>query len=152
MSESQFDVLIIGGGFSGTMLGIHLLGNSSCLSVAIVDRGAAAGRAMHSRNGEIWTHGVNGEHEFGSCNPQGCYMWDGTVEALYAEHEHYWALPQDCSMTFTWAIAGAHACTIRRGGVHGSAQCSSTASSQPGPIECGPATATEKPQPRPEAD
>jgi len=108
--------------------------------------------AMHSRDGQIWTHGVNGEHEFGSCNPQGCYMWDGTVEALYGEHEQYWALPQDCSMTFTWAIAGARACTIHRGGAHGSTRCSPTASSQPGPVECGPATTTEQPQPRPEAN
>ena len=46
MNESQFDVLIVGGGFSGTMLAVHLLRNSSSLSVAIVDRGALAGRGL----------------------------------------------------------------------------------------------------------
>jgi len=46
VSESQFDVVIIGGGFSGTMLAVHLLRHSSSLSVAIVDRGALPGRGL----------------------------------------------------------------------------------------------------------
>ncbi len=46
MSDLQSDVLIIGGGFSGTMLAVHLLRNSSSLSVAIVDRGALPGRGL----------------------------------------------------------------------------------------------------------
>jgi uncharacterized NAD(P)/FAD-binding protein YdhS len=46
MDHSQPDVLIIGGGFSGTMLVVHLLRNSPCLSVAVVDRGALPGRGI----------------------------------------------------------------------------------------------------------
>ena len=46
MRASQFDVLIIGGGFSGTMLAVHLLRHSSSLSVAVVDRGAWPGRGL----------------------------------------------------------------------------------------------------------
>ena len=43
MSDPQFDVLIIGGGFSGTMLAVHLLRHTG-LSVAVVDRGSLPGR------------------------------------------------------------------------------------------------------------
>ena len=46
MNKLQFDVLIIGGGFSGTMLAVHLLRNSPSLSVAIVDRGTLSGRGL----------------------------------------------------------------------------------------------------------
>jgi uncharacterized NAD(P)/FAD-binding protein YdhS len=46
VSDGQFDVLIIGGGFSGAMLAVHLLRNSSSLSVALVDRGALPGRGL----------------------------------------------------------------------------------------------------------
>jgi uncharacterized NAD(P)/FAD-binding protein YdhS len=46
VSDSQFDVLVVGGGFSGTMLAVHLLRNSSFLSVAVVDRGALPGRGL----------------------------------------------------------------------------------------------------------
>jgi uncharacterized NAD(P)/FAD-binding protein YdhS len=45
VSFLQFDVLIVGGGFSGTMLTVHLL-RSSSLSVAIVDRGTSPGRGV----------------------------------------------------------------------------------------------------------
>ncbi len=43
---SQVDVLMVGGGFSGTMLAVHLLRNSSSLSVAVVDRGTLPGRGL----------------------------------------------------------------------------------------------------------
>ena len=46
MSEPQSDVLVVGGGFSGTMLAIHLLRRSTSLSVAIVDRGTLPGRGL----------------------------------------------------------------------------------------------------------
>ena len=46
MNGAQFDVLIVGGGFSGTMLAVHLLRNSSSLSLAIVDRGTLPGRGL----------------------------------------------------------------------------------------------------------
>jgi hypothetical protein len=84
--------------------------------------------AMHSKDGSTWTHGVNGGKEFGGCNPQGCYMWDGVVESLYGPKEQFWNVPQDFSLSNKWAIAGGRACTI-----------SSV-------IECGSAIATDKPQ------
>jgi uncharacterized NAD(P)/FAD-binding protein YdhS len=46
VSELQFDVVIIGGGFSGTMLAVHLLRHSSSLTVAVVDRGVLPGRGL----------------------------------------------------------------------------------------------------------
>jgi hypothetical protein len=85
--------------------------------------------AMHSKDGEKWTHGVNGSKDFGGCNHQGCFMWDGAVESLYGAHEQYWNLPQDYSLSNKWAIAGDRVCTL-----------SSV-------IECGPAVPTEKPLP-----
>lgn len=66
----------------------------------------------HSKDGEVWTHGVTGQKEFGSCNAQGCYMWDGAVEALYGAKEQYWNVPQDGSLSNTWAIAGDRVCTV----------------------------------------
>src|ERR1700689_2952111 len=45
VSDSQFDILIIGGGFSGTMLAVHLLRHRD-LSIAVVDRGALPGRGL----------------------------------------------------------------------------------------------------------
>jgi uncharacterized NAD(P)/FAD-binding protein YdhS len=43
----QADVLIIGGGFSGTMLAVHVLRSASTsLSVAVVDRGTLPGRGL----------------------------------------------------------------------------------------------------------
>jgi uncharacterized NAD(P)/FAD-binding protein YdhS len=45
VSDRQFDVLIIGGGFSGTMLGVHLLRYTD-LSVAVIDRGGLPGRGL----------------------------------------------------------------------------------------------------------
>ena len=46
MRKSQCDVLIVGGGFSGTMLAVHLLRNSRSLSVAVIDRGPLPGRGL----------------------------------------------------------------------------------------------------------
>jgi photosystem II stability/assembly factor-like uncharacterized protein len=87
---------------------------------------------LHSKDGETWAHGVAGPNEFGSCNSQGCYMWDGAVEALYGEHEQFWALPQDGSLSGKWAIAGSAGCTV-----------GST-------LKCGRAAVTDKPADRPE--
>jgi uncharacterized NAD(P)/FAD-binding protein YdhS len=45
VKDQQFDVVIVGGGFSGTMVAVHVLRNTSAsLSVAIIDRGALPGR------------------------------------------------------------------------------------------------------------
>lgn len=85
---------------------------------------------LHSKDGETWVHGTSGPTEFGGCNRQGCYMWDGTVESLYGEHEQYWALPQDGTMSQVWALTQNSACTVAEF------------------VECGPATITQQPQPR----
>jgi len=84
---------------------------------------------LHSKDGETWVHGTSGPTEFGGCNRQGCYMWDGAVESLYGTHEQFWNLPQDSSLSIKWAIAGDRACTV-----------SSV-------VECSQAAMTEKPQP-----
>jgi photosystem II stability/assembly factor-like uncharacterized protein len=88
---------------------------------------------LHSKDGETWTHGVAGPKEFDSCSSQGCYMWDGAVEALYGEREQFWALPQDGSLGKKWAIAEGKGCTVS----------DST-------LKCGRATVTDKPADRPE--
>lgn len=46
LSDSAFKVVIVGGGFSGTMLAVHLLRRSPDLSLAIVDKGANPGRGV----------------------------------------------------------------------------------------------------------
>lgn len=43
---SQPDILIVGGGFSGTMLAVHLLRRSSSLYVAVLDRNSQPGRGL----------------------------------------------------------------------------------------------------------
>jgi uncharacterized NAD(P)/FAD-binding protein YdhS len=45
VSDRQFDILIIGGGFSGTMLAVHLLQDTD-LSIAVIDRGTLPGRGL----------------------------------------------------------------------------------------------------------
>lgn len=87
---------------------------------------------IHSKDGEVWTHGISGPNEFEECNSQGCHLWDGVVETLYGEHEQFWSMPQDHSLSDKWAIVGNTACTVNGG------------------LKCSPATLTEKPQPRPE--
>jgi len=90
--------------------------------------------SLHAKDGVTWEHGVRGPGEFWSCNSQGCYLWDGTVEDLYGKHERFFALPQDGTMTKIWAIAGDRACTIGE------------------TTKCGPAIVTQQPQPRPQQD
>jgi len=91
--------------------------------------GGMASMTRHSRDGEIWTPGINLASDMGGCNAQGCYLRDGVVEILYGPKAQYWNLPQDGSLSNTWAIAGNRVCTIDT------------------VIECGPAVAAEKPQP-----
>lgn len=86
---------------------------------------------MHSKDGETWIHGNRGAKEFEACTAQGCYLWDGTLEVLYGEHEQFWALPQDGTLSDKWAIAGATVCTVNR------------------TLKCASATSTDKPQPHP---
>ena len=97
------------------------------------ERGGGYGApvSLHSNDGITWTHGVRGPNEFPSCNSQGCYLWDGVVESLYGTHERFWILPQDGTMTKTWAIAGDQACTVGHN------------------LLCGPAVVSEQPPQRP---
>jgi len=44
--HSKIDVLIIGGGFSGTMLAVQLLRRRRSLSIAVLDRGSLPGRGL----------------------------------------------------------------------------------------------------------
>lgn len=89
--------------------------------------GYGAPVSLHSKDGETWEHGARGPNEFPSCNSQGCFLRDGIVEDLYGQHERFWALPQDGTMSKLWAIAGNRGCTIS------------------GTTRCGPATVTEQP-------
>ena len=93
--------------------------------------GYGAPVSLHSKDGEIWSHGLRGPNEFPSCTSQGCYLWDGVVEDLYGGHEKFWVLPQDGTMTKTWAIAGNRVCMIA------------------GSTKCGKAVVTEQPPPHP---
>jgi len=93
--------------------------------------GYSAPVVLHSKDGETWTHGIRGPNEFSSCNVQGCYLWDGTIEEMYGDHEKNWALPQDGSLTSKWALVESTICTV------GSS------------LKCAPGEITEKAQPRP---
>lgn len=50
MATPQIDVLIIGGGFSGTMLAVQLLRRTSALSIAILDPNSTPGRGLAYRS------------------------------------------------------------------------------------------------------
>jgi len=89
--------------------------------------GGMARMTRRSKDGETWTPGIDPVSDVGGCNAQGCYMWDGAVEILYGDHQQYWALPQDGSLSDKWAIAENRACTIDT------------------TVECGPASAVERP-------
>jgi len=46
LSKRGFSVVIVGGGFSGTMLAVQLLRRSPSLSIAVVEKGTIAGRGV----------------------------------------------------------------------------------------------------------
>lgn len=46
MSNAKFDVVVIGGGFSGALLAVQLLRRAPKLSVAVVDKGSVPGRGV----------------------------------------------------------------------------------------------------------
>lgn len=51
MNSERFDVLIVGGGFSGTILAIQLLYRAPTLRIALLDKGSLPGRgAAYSAN------------------------------------------------------------------------------------------------------
>jgi len=50
LAHPQIDVLIIGGGFSGTMVAVQLLRREGTLSLAVLDRSSQAGRGLAYRS------------------------------------------------------------------------------------------------------
>ena len=50
LANSQIDVLIVGGGFSGTMLAVQLLRQTASVSIAILDRSSLPGRGLAYRS------------------------------------------------------------------------------------------------------
>ena len=46
MNNTKFNVVIVGGGFSGTMLAIHLLRRAPTVRVALIDKGSLPGRGL----------------------------------------------------------------------------------------------------------
>lgn len=50
VANSQIDVLIVGGGFSGTMLAVHLLQRTTSLSIAVLDQASLPGRGRAYRS------------------------------------------------------------------------------------------------------
>jgi len=85
---------------------------------------------LRSKDGETWVHGTPGPNEFKTCNAQGCFLWDGAVEALYSDHAQFWSTPQDGSLSDKWAIANKTICTVS------------------GSLKCALASTAGKPQPR----
>ena len=92
--------------------------------------GYGVGLILRSSNGENWVHAKAAlEHASSACNAQGCRLWDGAVANLFGETPQYWNVPQDFTLSWTWAMAGNRICTINT------------------ITECGPAEPTDKPQP-----
>ena len=50
MNSARFDVLIVGGGFSGTILAIQLLYRAPALKIALMDKGSLPGRGAYGAN------------------------------------------------------------------------------------------------------
>ena len=46
MNSARFDVLIVGGGFSGTIVAIQLLYRAPALKIALLDKGSLPGRGV----------------------------------------------------------------------------------------------------------
>lgn len=123
--------------FAGTLLphegeywafGIEYLGREHDPS-----GGYSAPVTLHSRDGQVWEHGVRASTEFDGCTMQGCYLRYGVLEDLYGKSEKVWSLPQDSAMTNKWAMVGDTLCTVDRG------------------LKCGKAIPSDAPQPPPAA-
>jgi len=96
--------------------------------------GYGVGGAVHSKDGENWTHAPHSPHEFSACTAQGCYVWDGALVDLSAEGPRFWSTPQDGSLTQDWAIAQGVVCSVG------------------GAMKCSPVAVVEEPPERPEED
>jgi flavin-dependent dehydrogenase len=46
VNNTKFNVVVVGGGFSGTMLAIHLLRRAPTVRVALIDKGSLPGRGL----------------------------------------------------------------------------------------------------------
>jgi len=80
--------------------------------------GYGAPVSLHSKDGEVWIHGVRVPESFGPVTRKVATFLNGLLVDLYGAHEKFWVLPRDGSMTKTWAIAGNRACTVS-----GTAKC-----------------------------
>jgi len=74
--------------------------------------GYGAPVALHSADGEKWVHGLRGPHEFATCTPQGCSLWDGLVEDLYGQTVKFWTMPEYGKLNRRWALSGNRVCAV----------------------------------------
>jgi hypothetical protein len=68
--------------------------------------------AIHSADGEQWTHGVRAPAEFNSCASQGCILYDGAIADLYNEQPIFLSVPADGSLQPSWALAKDTVCSV----------------------------------------
>jgi len=96
--------------------------------------GYGVGDAVHSKDGETWTHAPHSPHEFTECTAQGCYLWDGALVDLSGEEPRFWSVPQGGTLSADWAIANGVLCSVNA------------------KLKCAPAVAGAEPPARPEED
>jgi hypothetical protein len=93
--------------------------------------GYSAPVALHSTDGETWTHGVRSPSEFNSCTEQGCVMHLGAIVNLYEAQPGFIAVPPDGSLHARWAFAQDTVCTVSVGLQCAAANIQSTAPARP---------------------
>ena len=103
MSSARFDVVMVGGGFSGTLLAVQLLRRAPNLCLAVVDKGPMPGRGV--------AYGT--QYSCHLLNVPACNM-----SALPDEPDHFlqWARANGCpwdERTCYFAAAGGHIALLR---------------------------------------
>lgn len=93
--------------------------------------GYSAPVVLHSSNGISWSHGARSPHEFNSCTPQGCILYDGAITNLYGEKPTFLAVPADGTLQPSWAVAKGNICVA---GIK---------------LKCAPVETKDTPPPRP---
>jgi photosystem II stability/assembly factor-like uncharacterized protein len=70
--------------------------------------------AMHSPNGENWTHLPRwSKNEFSECNLQGCLYWDGAgVQLPPASPVSFWTFAPEKAASAEWAVAKDNICSV----------------------------------------
>jgi hypothetical protein len=90
----------------------------------------------HSRDGEKWTNRPTVSVDLGPCNAQGCLLWDGVWSDPVSGMPPYWVFPPRSSwgsMTYKWAAAAGHMCTLESDLVCTNSTSSTTIPSEPKP-------------------